>query len=151
MPESYGVKRAGKGMISWSRVTEQLAKARNYWIVTSRTGGRVHATPVWGLWLDGAFYFSTDPASRKGRDIATNSKLIVHLESGDDVVIIEGVAEHLALKSSILSRFVNSYERKYDFRPDIKDSSYGVYRVRPTAAYGWLERNFSNSATRWLF
>lgn len=151
MPESYGIKRTAKGMISWSRVTKQLAKARNYWIVTSRPGGRVHAAPVWGLWLDGAFYFSTDPTSRKGRDIATNSKIIVHLESGDDVVIIEGVAEDLPPDSSILSRFVNSYEKKYDFRLDIENSAYGVYRVRPNAAYAWLEKNFPDSATRWLF
>lgn len=138
-------------MISWSRVTKQLTKAHNYWIVTSRPGGRAHAAPVWGLWLNGAFYFSTDLTSGKGRNIVTNSKLIVHLESGDDVVIIEGVAEHLAPKSPILTRFVNTYEKKYDLRPDVKVPSYGVYRVRPNIAYGWLEKNFPESATRWLF
>jgi len=132
-------------------VAERLAKARNYWIVTSRAGGRAHASPVWGLWLDGRFWFSTDPTSVKGRDIATNPRTIVHLESGDEVVIIEGVAEKPTPHDPALSRFVELYEEKYGFHLDVAKPSFGIYMVSPSAAYAWFEKNFADSATRWLF
>jgi general stress protein 26 len=151
MPKGYGLKQSSKGMVPWSAVEERLAKARNYWLVTSGQGGRPHATPVWGLWSDGFFWFSTDPASRKGRDIASNPETVVHLESGDDVAIIEGVAERLAPNNPILATFAESYEKKYRFRLDANNPSYGIYRVKPRAAYAWFEKNFPESATRWLF
>jgi Pyridoxamine 5'-phosphate oxidase len=151
MADGYGIKRDSKGMISWSAVAKQLAKARNYWLVTSRRNGRPHVAPVWGLWLDGHLWFSTDPASRKGRDLAANPSCIVHLESGDDVVIIEGVAERRAPRSPSLSKVARRYEKKYGFRLSVGNPSHGVYEMRPTKAFAWFERNFPDSATRWLF
>jgi pyridoxamine 5'-phosphate oxidase-like protein len=69
MPHSYGLKRGKRELVAWSRVTKSLQRAHNYWVATSGLGGRVHATPAWGLWYDGAFRFSSDPKSRKGRDL----------------------------------------------------------------------------------
>lgn len=151
MPGSYGVKRTSEGMVSWSSANGRLTKAHNYWLVTSQPSGKAHAAPVWGLWLGGFFWFSTDPSSRKGRDIAKNRNVVLHLESGDDVVIVEGVADRLPSSEPFLSRLVDSYEKKYGFRLDTNSSSYGVYRVKPRAAYAWLEKNFPKSATRWIF
>src|SRR4051812_9693775 len=88
-----GIDQPAEGLLPWSFVDERRATAHNYWVVTSSAAGRPHAAPVWGLWLDGRFYFSTDPASRKGRNLAANPALVVHLESGDDAVILEGTAE----------------------------------------------------------
>lgn len=151
MPAGYGLDRSSvNGMISWPRVSEQLAKARNYWIITARPDGQVHAAPVWGLWLDGTFYFSTDPDSRKGRNLAANPNLVVHLESGDDVVILRGAVEQI-INPSLLVRYVDSYEKKYRFRPDANDTSAGVYKVKLRVAYAWSEKNFPKSATRWFF
>jgi len=104
--------------------------------------------PVWGLWLDGAFVFATDAASRKGRNLAVNPNASVHLESGDDVVILEGVMETLSGTSS-LKRFVDAYDAKYKVRPDVSDAP--VYRLRPTAAFAWREKDYPTSATRWAF
>lgn len=151
MPASYGLKKERtKGMVSWSTANARLAKAHNYWIVTARRDGRVHAAPVWGLWLHNTFYFSTDPNSRKGRNLATNPNLVVHLESGDDAVIIAGSAEFVTDKSSLLL-FANRYQKKYQFRPDINDSQYGIYKVKPRTVCAWTEKNFPDSATRWVF
>ena len=151
MPKGYGLNRSSNGMVSWSLVEERLAKAHNYWLATSGRGGRPHAAPVWGLWLDGFFWFSTDPASRKGLNIASNPRTIVHLESGDEVAVIEGVTEKIAPSDPTMSRFVESYEKKYRFRVDAGNPSHGIYRVKPSAAYAWFEKNFPESATRWLF
>jgi len=151
MPQSYGLKRGSKGLVAWSRVTKSLQRAHNYWVATSSLDGRVHATPVWGLWYDGAFHFSADPKSRKGRDLWTNPNIAVHLESGDDVVIIEGSAERIRLKGASLEEFAKSYERKYEFKVDFANPDFAVYVVRPRAVYAWLEKDFPVSATRWKF
>ena len=83
LPEDYGVsdQTSGAGMLPWSRVTERLESARNYWVVTTRSDGKPHSVPVWGIWLDETFYFGTDRRSRKGRNLATNPGLVVHLDS----------------------------------------------------------------------
>ena len=90
MAPSYGLSSEPEGMLPWGWAVEQLVASRNYWVCTTRPDGRPHAAPVWGLWADDALYFGTDPASRKGRNLAENPELVVHLESGDDVVILEG-------------------------------------------------------------
>src|SRR5439155_12821608 len=47
---------------SWSDAAARLESARNYWVATTRPDGRPHTMPVWGLWLDDAVVFSTNPA-----------------------------------------------------------------------------------------
>jgi general stress protein 26 len=105
--------------------------------------------PVWGLWWDGTFYFSSDPSSRKARNLAANPEVVVHLESGDDAVILEGAAERVT-DAAVLAEFADRYEAKYQFRPDTSDPEFAFYRVRPRVAFAWLEADFPNTATRWV-
>ncbi len=111
--QTYGISAelGGGTPPAWDQVSQALAAAHNYWIATARPDGRPHAVPVWGVWLEGMFYFSTDPASRKGRDLAANPWLVVHLESGDDVVILEGIAEEESDPTE-LTRLADAYEAK---------------------------------------
>jgi PPOX class probable F420-dependent enzyme len=151
LPAAYGVDRAATaGLLPWSYVAERMASARNYWVATTRPDGRPHVSPVWGLWLDGTFYFSSDPTSRKGRNLAARPEAAVHLESGDDVVIVEGTIERVA-DAGTLARFADDYDTKYAIRLDLTDPNYAVYRLRPRAAYAWEERTFPQSMTRWRF
>lgn len=150
-PASYGVHPTSTdGMQPWRAVRDRLAKARNYWVTTTRPNGRSHAMPVWGVWLDEAFYFATDRESRKAKNLATNRNLVVHLESGDEVVIVEGSAEEVA-EHGVLDHFVIAYDAKYRFRPDPGNASQLVYRVRPQVVLAWLENDFPQTATRWKF
>jgi pyridoxine/pyridoxamine 5'-phosphate oxidase len=135
-------------MLSWADVQEELAASRNYWVATTRPDGRPHVMPVWGLWWDGAFYFSSDPKSRKGRNLAANAEVVIHLESGDDVVILEGAAERVT-EDAVLSEFADRYDTKYAIRPDTSDPSFAFFLVRPRVAFAWREADFPNSATRW--
>lgn len=89
VPPMYGLKK-DKKYLPWSHAEERLAKSRNYWICKARHDGRPHSIPVWGLWLEGALYFGTARASRKAGNLAHKPAVSVHLESGDDVVILEG-------------------------------------------------------------
>ena len=151
MPSGYGIAQGHDWTpMAWSTVNEQLATAHNYWICTTRPDGRPHAMPVWGIWLDGAVYFSTDRASRKARNLAANPALTVHLESGDEAVILEGKAEE-ANDSALLARYVDAYDAKYSFRPDPQAPGQVTYALRLRSVLAWLERDFTNTATRWRF
>jgi len=136
----YGVPDDDEGMLPWSWAAERLAAAHNYWIATVGP----HASPVWALWRDGAIVFSCGPRSRKARDLARDPRLVVHLESGDEVVIVEGEAEPVTATAEV----IDEYERKYAFRADPGE---GWYRVVPKRVLAWTERDYPKSATRFDF
>jgi hypothetical protein len=151
-PSSYGLGRGDEepgALLPWPDVERWLAASRSYWGVTVRDVGRPHAIPVWGIWLEGAVWFSTDPGSVKGRNIARDPRVVVHLESGDDVAILEGVAE--APDRAKLDEFVDAYDAKYGFRIEPSGETMGIYRLRPRTALAWRESDYPRSATRWVF
>jgi pyridoxine/pyridoxamine 5'-phosphate oxidase len=144
----YGLKK-NKNYLPWSHAEERLTKSRNYWICTARPDGRPHSIPVWGLWLDGALYFGTARASRKGRNLAHNPAASVHLESGDDVVILEGEAVEISDQPT-LEKLDTGYRKKYKM-PLMVTPENVIYRLRPKIALAWTEKNFISDATRWEF
>jgi hypothetical protein len=143
-PSGYGVSREPEGMLPWSWVEGQLEASRNYWIVSVRPDGSPHSAPVWGLWVGGAVVFSTAPDSRKGRNLARDPRVVINLESGDDVVILEGEIETIALDDHL----ADLYEAKYDYRPG---GAGDWYALRPRIAYAWREREYPSSVTRFTF
>jgi len=152
IPSSYGVPTDGSGAekLPWSWAVEQLTASRNYWICTTRPDGRPHAVPVWGLWLDYAVWFSTGRTSRKARNLDRNPAVVIHLESGDDTVILEGEVVEVRDPDE-LRGFADAYETKYNYRPDVSDGDSPVFRLRPVGAYTWQENEYAGTATRWLF
>lgn len=148
--KGYGIPTDRQGMLEWKAVSRQLLQSRNYWIATTRPDGLPHTVPVWGVWLDGALYFGTDRRSRKARNLATNQRTVIHLESGDDAVILEGVAEEIAGRS-VIGRIDGAYFAKYKMRLTEAPGELVIYVVRPHVALAWRERDFPRSATRWRF
>ena len=148
----YGIDRANiAGMLPWDWVEERMTTSRNYWICTSSPEGLPHAAPVWGVWLDGTFLFGTNPLSRKGRNLSVDPRVVVHLESGDEVVVFEGVLEELT-DPLIFERMAAAYESKYGgFRPVYGQKNTAYFRLLPQTAYAWRESDFLNSAARWHF
>jgi hypothetical protein len=152
LPEGYGLREAGggAGLAAWGPAREQLAGARTYWVGTTRPDRRPHAMPVWGVWLDDAFHFATDRASRKARNLAANPAVVVHLESGDDVVLLEGRARPVT-DPARLAAFDAAYQAKYGVRMADVPGDVSVWVVTPRVAFGWHERDFPGTATRWRF
>jgi pyridoxamine 5'-phosphate oxidase-like protein len=147
-PASYGIHAAEAGLIPWSWAVERLEPARNYWVATTRPDGRPHAMPVWGLWLDDTFYFSTSRHSRKARNLTANPEVVVHLESGDEAVIVEGAAGEV-VDPTLLARLGEAYSRKYEL--EIGFTRGELFAVSPRAAYAWQERDYPATATRFSF
>ena len=143
----YGIQEAnqGSGLFPWTAVREKMAAARNYWVATVRPDERPHAAPVWGLWVDDTFYFSTGRESRKAKNLSENPAIVVHLESGDDVIIVEGNVT-VVTDEATLDGLDTLYKAKYQV--DLMKEE-PVFAVRPQTAYAWLEKDFGGSATRW--
>ena len=102
--------------------------------------------PVWGVWVDGALLFSSDPTSVKGRNLAARPDAVVHLESGDEVVVLEGRVAPMG--EARKPGFVEAYDVKYGHRIDTSNEEFGLYELVPDRVLAWRERDFPTSATR---
>jgi len=101
-------------LLSWSHVVQRLADARNYWLCTVHPNGHPHVIPFWAVWVDDRIYFDGSPETRLARNIATNQYVALHLESGDDVVIIEGISYASSKPSLALGlKLAQAFAQKY--------------------------------------
>jgi nitroimidazol reductase NimA-like FMN-containing flavoprotein (pyridoxamine 5'-phosphate oxidase superfamily) len=113
--------------------------------------------PVWGVWLDNDFYFSTSATSRKGRNLAANPNCAVTVSLDAIDVVAEGTVS-IVDDESTLRRVVDVYVPKYDWPLTIRERGvYGengdggpMYRLSPVVAFGF-EPGGTFKATRWRF
>src|SRR5438067_9673536 len=137
LPKGYGVPEGEEGILPWIWAVERLEAARNYWFSTTRPDGRPHAMPAWAVWLDGVLYFEGSPLTRRARNVAANSAIVVHLESGDEVVILEGEAHaagrpERALAERLAAIFTAKYAETHDYRPSPEQwDNGGLWALRP--------------------
>ena len=110
---------------------------------------------VWGLWMDGAFYFGTGRHSRKAKNLAERPQCVIATEQANQAVIVEGLAEE-AQDVAFRRRYIRDYEKKYNFdmsayEKDIVSLKEPIYIVRPSVVFGLDEKKSLTSATRWRF
>lgn len=151
-PAEYGTPGGPESRRPWSAVEARLRAASNYWITTVGPGGRPHARPVDGVWVDGALCFGGSPETRWVRNLAANPAISVHLSSEAEAIILEGAAQlvtdpahPLAAPSMAASRekYPQYYTGNTPFRP--------FWAFRPTTAFAWTLDGFPRDATRWSF
>lgn len=148
-PPSYPFTKSSVPLLSWSHVVERLERARYYWLATTRPDGRPHVTPLWGAWIDEALYLDGPPTTQWARNLAANPAVSVHLESGNDVVILEGKVEDLTTDRELGARIVEAWNTKYGrFLPDPVGS--GILRLHPRTARAWSTESLEDG-TRWSF
>ncbi|MDI3424221.1 pyridoxamine 5'-phosphate oxidase family protein [Streptomyces luteolus] len=155
-PILFGVQMpADDELLPWAAAVERLIEARTYWIASTRPDGRPHTRPVWGVWLEDGFWFSTGSLART--NLPGNPEITVHLDTGDRPLIVEGTAQQVT-DATDLARFVAAYNPKYDWDVAVSDDGQVVdgsgaagpaFRVRPRVVLGW-ETNM-RAPTRWRF
>lgn len=150
MPAVYGMSKAKKGTMKWADVEKRLAASRNYWICSTRSDGRPHAMPVWGFYMDGAIFFGTGRTTLKARNLARKPTAVIHLESGDDAIIVETNVEEQPLDDPAFRRRVDALSRKKYKMPLMVLPESVLYRARPKVVLAWREKDFPVSATRWV-
>ncbi len=132
-PRMFGAP-VGSAELTWQWVAQQLEHARNYWIATTRPSGQPHSRPIWGVWQHPTFYFST--GSLAARNLLTRPAITVHLESGLDVVILEGTATPVD-DPARLRQVVQAYNQKYQWNMDADQLPGPFFQVQLQVAFGW--------------
>jgi len=139
--------RGTKGLLPWRWALQRLERSHNYYVMTVRRDATPHAMPVWGVWVDGRFYFSTGATSRKARNLAANPSCVICTEDSAESVIVEGTAA--AADAARIEAVAPFYAKKY--KPWKLDPKMGpVFEVRPRVAFGLREKTFK-AMTRWMF
>ena len=140
--------------LSWAEVAGRLAAARNYWLNTTTPSGAPHAAPVWGAVAGQTLYLYSERSTVKARNIAADPRVVVHLESGDDVVIVRGTAEELGVPAQV-PEVVAALAAKYtapgdrQYLPDADPDFDVVYAIRPRSAMVWRLADYAASQRRW--
>ena len=150
MPGIYGMGKAKKGTMKWADVEKQLTASRNYWICSTRADGRPHAMPVWGFYIDGVVFFGTGRETLKAKNMARNPNIVVHLESGDQAVILECTVAETPLTDPEFRKRINAISRKKYKMPLMEIPESVFYRAQPKIVLAWREKDFPVSATRWV-
>jgi nitroimidazol reductase NimA-like FMN-containing flavoprotein (pyridoxamine 5'-phosphate oxidase superfamily) len=145
----YGIVGAndGKGLLPWTWVARNMKNCRTFWLATIHADlRRPHVMQVWGVWLDDAFFFSTGRKSRKGQNLSANPACTVANDNGEDAVIVEGRASEVE-DAKVLERIASAYKKKYKMDP--RSMGEPIFAVRPHRVFGFIEKSFPKSATRW--
>ena len=136
--------------LDWEWVRGQLESAPTYWI-NARSAGHPHPRPVWGVWFDDALHLSIGSPVIRGA-LAADPRITVHLDSGTDVVVVEGqVSTAAGTEEAVLAVYDTKYEWQYD------ESQYGpISRVSPQTGIawrtaGWAGRESFRETGRWTF
>ena len=135
--------------LAWTWVEQQLRDAGTYWVVAN---GPAHpsARPVWGFWHESALHMTIgSPALRAG--LAADGRATVHLDSGTDVVLVEGTASSEEATPALLE----AYDAKYDWQYDA--DTYGPFTlitpivIKAWRAAGVAGRDSFQETGRWEF
>jgi nitroimidazol reductase NimA-like FMN-containing flavoprotein (pyridoxamine 5'-phosphate oxidase superfamily) len=152
----YGIVGAedGSGLLPWTWVEGKMSNCRTFWLATiaetnhpeASQASRPHVMPVWGVWVDDVFFFSTGRNSRKGRNLATNTACTVTNDNGMEAVIVEGRAQELK-DPAALERVAAVYKKKYKMDP--RSMNEPIFKITPAKVFAFIEKSFPKSATRW--
>ncbi|NKC01680.1 MAG: hypothetical protein GKR90_24700 [Pseudomonadales bacterium] len=140
-----------KGFLSWDTLIWRFAAEKSYWVVTSYE--TPHTMPVWGVWHDCAFRFSTSPVSRKAKNLKQNSNAIVHLADTEAVFSLHCTAAEITAEDE-LQTFCGEYNPKYRWNFKPTDVAGGAFALTPHTAFAWSAgegAGFHDTATRWQF
>ena len=141
--------------MDWSEVAGLLAPWRNYWLCTAGEELGPHAAPVWGVLVDHVLHFYTETGTVKARNLAADPRVMVHSESGDEVLIVRGTARRLG-RPADHPRLVEAFAAKYtaagdaQYLPAATDQLNELYAVRPSSAMAWSLDAYDGSQRRWV-
>ncbi len=131
-----------------------MARARSPRSAAGGSAGAPHAAPVWGVVTGQTLYLYSERSTVKARNVAADPRVVVHLESGEDVLIVRGVAEDIgppATVPSVVTALAAKYTRPQDrqYLPDHDPDFDVVWAIRPRSAMAWRLDDYDASQRRW--
>jgi hypothetical protein len=138
--------------ITWGEVAARLAAARSYWLTTVDASGAPHAVPVWGAMVAEQLHLYASRTSAKAHHLSRDPRVVIHLESTEDVTIVDGRLEDLggpADHPGVMAALDAKYPEELDYLPS-HDAYYdALYRLVPARARTWTLADFDGSQRRW--
>jgi hypothetical protein len=110
----------GTPAIDWSRVEEALYAQptqgpgtggpgrHTHWLTTTNRDGSPHVRPLGVLSVDGVWYFTSGPGTRKSRNIARDPRCAVAVATHPFDLVVEGTAERV-LDAGLLEQVAAAY------------------------------------------
>ena len=158
LPKGYADNPAS--YVDWEWVAEQMTVSKNYWLCSVRPpssgaqGGRPHVVPRWGVYIDNKFWYDGSPETRHAKNIMENPNVSLHLESGDQVVMMEGVSRPAEKPTpEFANQLAEAIGKKYGEdgytpKPDHWDEG-GLYVFTPRQCIAWT--SFYEDPTKFVF
>lgn len=143
-----------KRLLDWEQVEAELFSAIHYWLCSVTPQNQPHAVPKWGVWVNEHFYFDGSPETKHARNILQNAAVVVHLESGERPVIVNGHCHAIARPEPELATLVAAaYREKYTplgYAPQPNQwENGGLFAVTPHTALAWTQ--FTEDPTKFTF
>lgn len=161
-------------LIEWSRVLKHLEEGfaqgpesggpnrHTCWLATVHPDGKPHVMPLGALWIDGAFYFTAGPGTRKAKNLAQNPNCVITVATHDFDLVFEGKAV-IVRDEAKLQRIADEYAAE-GWSPEVRDEAFyaefsapsagpppwDVYEMVPTTVFA-LGTAEPFGATRWQF
>lgn len=141
-------------LLAWEEVERRLVEAHNYWFCSVTPGGQPHAVPKWGVFVEGKIYVDGSPQTRHFRNVAQNPNVTVHLESGDQAVIVSGTCRAVGKPPAETAAAVaRAYAAKYSgegYAPEPSQwDAEGLYEVVIASVLAWTR--FTDDPTKFTF
>jgi predicted pyridoxine 5'-phosphate oxidase superfamily flavin-nucleotide-binding protein len=140
--------------VTWSHVVARFDAARNAWFGSVDPAGAPHAVPIWTASVDEVLYVFGERRSVKFRNIAANPRVVLNLESGDEVVIVRGSAYGIGVPADVpevVAAFAAKYTQPDDVQwlPEVDPTVDLVARIAPSVALLWSSDDYYGTNRRW--
>jgi hypothetical protein len=165
------------GPLDWSRITAGLDEQsitqapgtggpnrHTFWLATINPDGSPHVTGIGAEWHDGSFWFETGKDTRKGRNLARDSRCTLSVATDEFDLIVEGDAHVVTDRATVAEMAAVWAEGGWPCRvdesgvaltaefsaPSAGPPPWFIYRIAARAATA-LETTEPGGATRWTF
>ncbi|HEY5729724.1 MAG TPA: pyridoxamine 5'-phosphate oxidase family protein [Anaerolineales bacterium] len=152
LPKGYADNPAS--YVDWEWVAAQLTESKNYWLCSVRPDKRPHVVPRWGAFIDNRLWYDGSPETRHARNIMDNSHVSLHLESGNQVVIMEGISKPAEKPTpEFAKKLAKAISDKYSdqgYSPEATQwDEGGLYVFTPLQCIAWT--TFYENPTKFVF
>lgn len=155
-PDGYGLPETSEGLLTWEEVEARLVESQNYWLASVRPDGRPHSVPRWGVWVEGRFWYDGAPTTVHTRNTEQNPAVTLTLESGSQVVIVEGESHATSAAADgfgqrLAAAFGKYADAGYSPEPDSwsGEDGGGLRVITPHRVLAWFD--FPKDCTRFTF